>query len=384
MKKKEKTLITVQLSSHPMTAEDFGAFMRATMSKMNDEARRNPEKMRNMRSQPTALEEYTLAVMKELAHTHHLEEEAIKLNKAQAFPDILAGEAYGVEVKLTKEDRWSSTGSSIVESTRTKGIDRIYLLFGKMGGAPEFKCKPYEECMEDIAVTHSPRYRINMELEPGHTIFDKMGIPYDDLRKKDDIIEPVRLYYKTKAQERSKREMPWWIGSPSEDNATNINVRLWADVAREEEELKDDLLAQGFILFPEVLSSEFSQMALWLCTRHSILCHNIRDQFTAGGQYTLVNGLPAPQRIPHIIGIFVNLSTRIRAYLQCPSEALAEEIKVFHPELSVNEHTAEERIDIFLKEVELIVESKLRGKRDKSTALAKYVRAWFESDSIIS
>ena len=157
----------------------------------------------------TALKSNTLGIVKELAHTYNLDEKAIQLNKRQAFPDIVAGEAYGVEVKQTKEDRWSSTGSSIVESTRSKGIDRIYLLFGKMGGNPEFKCRPYEECMEDIAVTHSPRYRINMELEPGQTIFDKMKISYEELRKKEDIIEPVRVYYKKRAQEKSKKEMPW-------------------------------------------------------------------------------------------------------------------------------------------------------------------------------
>lgn len=177
MKKGKQNLITVQL-----TYEDFRTLMHDAVKTMNNEACSNPDKIRSM--DPTALEKYTLGILKELAHTYNLDEKAIQLNKRQAFPDIVAGEAYGVEVKQTKEDRWSSTGSSIVESTRSKGIDRIYLLFGKMGGNPEFKCRPYEECMEDIAVTHSPRYRINMELEPGQTIFDKMKISYEELRKK--------------------------------------------------------------------------------------------------------------------------------------------------------------------------------------------------------
>lgn len=47
---------------------------------------------------PTALEKYTLGILKELAHTYNLDEKAIQLNKRQAFPDIVAGEAYGVEV----------------------------------------------------------------------------------------------------------------------------------------------------------------------------------------------------------------------------------------------------------------------------------------------
>lgn len=99
--------------------------------------------------------------------------------------------------------------------------------------------------------------------------------------------------------------MPWWIGSPTEDTATNINLRLWSAVSSKE---ANDLLLQVFILFPEVLGSEFIQAALWLCTRHSILCHN-RDQFSAGGQYSFVNGNPQPEKIPHILGTFVNLCT---------------------------------------------------------------------------
>ena len=374
MKKGKQNLITVQL-----TYEDFRTLMHDAVKTMNNEACSNPDKIRSM--DPTALEKYTLGILKELAHTYNLDEKAIQLNKRQAFPDIVAGEAYGVEVKQTKEDRWSSTGSSIVESTRSKGIDRIYLLFGKMGGNPEFKCRPYEECMEDIAVTHSPRYRINMELEPGQTIFDKMKISYEELRKKEDIIEPVRVYYKKRAQEKSKKEMPWWIGSPTEDTATNINLRLWSAVSSKE---ANDLLAQVFILFPEVLGSEFIQAALWLCTRHAILCHNVRDQFSAGGQYSFVNGNPQPEKIPHILGTFVNLSAQIKSHLYNPSEAFSEEIKIFHSVLLEGGHTSEERMDIYLKEVKEIVENKLTGEKDKAATLAEQIQGWFKSESVIS
>ena len=89
--------------------------------------------------------------------------EEIRLVSAQYFPDIIAEKYYGVEVKSTKENHWTSTGSSIVESTRDKNVENIYMLFGKLGGkTAEFKCRPYEDCLSDIAVTHSPRYLINM------------------------------------------------------------------------------------------------------------------------------------------------------------------------------------------------------------------------------
>lgn len=86
-----------------------------------------------------------------------------------------------------------------MESTRDKNVENIYMLFGKLGGkTAEFKCRPYEDCLSDIAVTHSPRYLINMELTKEQTIFSKMGVAYDQLRNAPDSIEIVRKYYRKK------------------------------------------------------------------------------------------------------------------------------------------------------------------------------------------
>ena len=54
-------------------------------------------------------------------------------NQKQHFPDILVGEHYGIEVKSTKVNQWSSIGSSIVESTRTKEVQTNFILFANLG-----------------------------------------------------------------------------------------------------------------------------------------------------------------------------------------------------------------------------------------------------------
>lgn len=70
------------------------------------------------------------------------------------------------------------------------------LVIGKLGGnPPEFRCRPYQEVLSDIAVTHSPRYLINMELQHGETIFDKMNTTYDEFRTTENNIAKVREYY---------------------------------------------------------------------------------------------------------------------------------------------------------------------------------------------
>ena len=115
----------------------------------------------------------------------------ITLVSGGRFPDIVAARYYGIEVKSTNKDHWTSIGSSILESTRIEDVDRIFLTFGKLCDPIEFRSRPYEECMAGIAVTHYPRYQIDMALGSGETIFDKMGIPYEELRRMDDPVPPV-------------------------------------------------------------------------------------------------------------------------------------------------------------------------------------------------
>ena len=58
------------------------------------------------------------------------------------------------------------------------------MLFAKLASPIEFRCRPYEECLSEVVVTHSPRYLIDMNLAIGKTIFDKIKTPYNELRKK--------------------------------------------------------------------------------------------------------------------------------------------------------------------------------------------------------
>src|SRR5579884_2760448 len=102
------------------------------------------------------------------------------------FPDIVDDEFFGIEVKSTTSNKWQSFGNSVMESTRVSNTEKIYVLFGKLGGDPDVMVKKYEECLAEIKVTHNPRYQIDMRLGLGETILDKMGTTYDDLRTQKD------------------------------------------------------------------------------------------------------------------------------------------------------------------------------------------------------
>jgi hypothetical protein len=217
----DENIISIRNKNKLIADNAFSDFMVLTENYLNELSKNNPLNFANLTG--AELEQVSVSAMKEIAPQTPFRSEEIQLVSAQTFPDIIAEKYYGVEVKSTKQNHWTSTGSSIVESTRNQYVDNIYMLFGKLGGTPpEFKCKPYQDCLYDIAVTHSPRYLINMELEKNETIFSKMGTTYDDLRTSPDSIEQVRNYYRNKALRENKKEMPWWLSGSAAESAFNV------------------------------------------------------------------------------------------------------------------------------------------------------------------
>lgn len=220
----------------------------------------------------------------------------IYLVSGSSFPDIVANKYYGIEVKSTKKNHWTSIGSSILESTRDQNVERIYLTFGKLGKPVEFKSKPYEECLAGIAVTHYPRYQIDMRLEKGETIFDKMGIPYDELRIMDNPVEPVSKYYKNQL---GKGERLWWTG---EEKILPPIIKLWKTLTEEEKEI---CIVHGYVLFPELLGSsknKYERYALWLFAQKSVVDYSVRDTFSSGGQVPLQTNKGVTVMMPAAFG----------------------------------------------------------------------------------
>lgn len=225
------------------------------------------------------LEKYSFCVLSELSKNTSFEG-SIELVSGHYFPDIVAKKFYGLEVKTSKSGTWKTIGSSVAEGTRIKDIERIYLLFGRLTDPIDFRCRLYQECLSNVAVTHSPRYTIDMELPPGETFFDKINVPYDTLRKQESPLATIISYFK---ENLKPGETTWWLSS-NDSKTTNAIVRLWSSLERAESEL---LVLKGFCLFPELLGKnryKFHRMLLWLSTEEGIVVGNLRDQYTAGGK----------------------------------------------------------------------------------------------------
>ena len=249
-------------------------------------------------------------------------EGTIQLVTGHRFPDIVAKQYYGVEVKITKQDHWRSTGNSVLETTRIEGVEKIYLFFGKLITPPQFKFRKYEECLYNIAVTHSPRYLIDMELDNGNTIFDKMGIEYDVLRNIDDPIKEIVRYFRKIAQ---KGEEPWWMGSEDDVEATlSPTVTLWGNLSENKQNLfRNEAMAR----FPEIFGrsqTKYQNFAAWLAARHGVVDSSLRDRFTAGGQQEIeING-NVYRNIPKI---FYYLQSNAKEIIGLVSSLSVEEIR---------------------------------------------------------
>ncbi len=295
----------------------FRDLMSATDNLLNSDAKKREDYYCSRKAK--LLENDVYEAMKECSQGTPFQG-TIQLVSGSQFPDIVAGSFYGVEVKSTEKDHWTSTGSSILESTRIQNVEKIFLTFGKLGKPVRFLTRPYEECMSDIAVTHYPRYKIDMRLGIGETIFDKIGIPYDDLRQMENPVIPVSNYYKAQLK---KGESLWWASSEhQEESALPPTVRIWSSLSKEE---KEYYKVQGCALFLEIFNSQYNRYALWLVTQKGIVNTNIRDSFSSGGQVPLktIGGIEI--KMPAIFGRvkqFRNLI--IETITDCDEEILKE------------------------------------------------------------
>jgi hypothetical protein len=263
---------------------------------LNDRARKDPTLFRD--TEGRKLEPLVCRTM-ELSAKGTVFEGTIRLYSGQRFPDIVVNKRFGVEVKSTTQDHWVTTGNSVNEATRIEGVERIFVLFGKLKGSMEFRWRPYEKCLSDIAVTHSPRYRIDMNLPDGQTILDKMGISYDELRESPDPIKVVTAYYRRILK---PGQDVWWLGE-RDDATARMVVKHFCELPAAEKAL---IRAQAFVLFPEIVGpasrDKYRGVVAWLVARHGVVCSTMRDLFTAGGQVTLKTSVGEFENIPRVFG----------------------------------------------------------------------------------
>lgn len=327
---KETHIISVSASADRRNLDQaFAELMQLSEDCLN--AKSKADKSLYKKCSSSEFERVTESVLKEVAPRTPFLPDEIKLISKSTFPDIKIDGKYGVEVKTTQEDKWTSTGSSIVESTRIEEVSNIYLMFGKLGGdIPEFKCLPYADCLSSIAVTHAPRYLIDMQLNSNKrtTIFSKMNVDYETFRRKEENekINIVKDFFRKNAA-KSGKPLLWWI---EPDNAAPLQMRFYSDLTPVE---KERLVVRMLALFPEILSSEkratkYRRAATWMCSRYSVLNACMRDLVSAGGRVH-VPGFPTGKMVPQSIGFLYAHVGSVVKLLNDPDGAFVSDTKEY-------------------------------------------------------
>ncbi len=188
-------------------------------------------------------------------------------------------------------------------------------------GDVEFQVKPYEACLSDIGVTHSPRYDIDMCLREDETIFEKMEISYDDFRNHPEPVEVLKSYYRPLL---SEGQTLWWMGN--DEVATPPVLTMWNALEKDAEEY---YTAKGFALFPELIAGDsrtkYTRMVFWLVTNHGVINHALRDKYSGGGRKDFtINGVEyqGKPKVLYILNCKKNLVKEL--ILQADHEELRE------------------------------------------------------------
>lgn len=307
--------------------QDFEELLEKAKSDLNQQALNKPEYFSNRGGTKFEQDVYA-SICKHAKNTSF--EDKIELVSGHRFPDIVAylneTKGLGIEVKTSIKNQWKSVGGSIFENTRLVGIERIYLFFGKLIQPPEFRYRKYEDCLYNVAITHSPRYLIDMDLSDGETIFDKIGISYDDLRKSNRPFAPIKDYLR-KALSKNNEDI-WWVDNveAKDSEAKEISVRLWGNLSSSK---KAELRIEAISLFPQIFgqhSKKYAKLATWLVAKHGVVAPSLRDTFTAGGKVTLTLNNTVHENLPQI---YVHLQENNKLIKTTIEQTSIEDLKYY-------------------------------------------------------
>lgn len=256
--------------------------------------------------------------IKEVAINSGVSSELIVQSGPQTFPDIVI-ENWGIEIKRAKKDSWQSTGNSIREGTKVKGLQQTYLFFLKECDNPDIKYGLYEDYLSEVVVTHSPRYLIDMNINPNENIFSKINESYENFTG-GEAIKIIKKYY------AGQKKDLWWIDNQEEETVTDIYAKTFTDL---NDIQRKDFIVKSFALFPELWGSnhriKFKRAAILLIEEYGCVSTNLRDIFTAGGQSEIhLNGQII--RIPKMLALLRSCAAQIKNFLQSSTRQELEEI----------------------------------------------------------
>lgn len=225
---------------------------------------------------------------------------------AHRFPDVIINTShgnFGIEVKSSKSKNWETLGGSINESTKVPGLNEVFILFGKnINDRIHIKIKEFSKCVKSVAVTHSPRYLIDMEIEDGCDIFSILNTTYQDVCSNNQPFKVFKEYFKEKARKSNAKF--WFLSDDENERRSETYQELeWKFFNKITCKERIKLISEAIILYPSDLfgnqRSIYDNANLFFLGRN-VISNSMRDNFTAGGR-VLIHGYAVPQKYSLLI-----------------------------------------------------------------------------------
>jgi len=217
------------------------------------------------------------------------------------FPDIIINTphgSWGIEVKSSKSKNWETLGGSINESTKVSGLNEIFILFGKnINNRVDVRIKEFYRCVKSVAVTHSPRYLIDMEIEDGNDIFSLLNTTYQSVCSHNQPFDIFKEYFKEKARKSNNKF--WFLSDDENERSSETYQELeWKFFNKITDQEKIKLISEAIILYPFDLfgcsRSVYDNANLFFLGRN-VISNSMRDIFTAGGKIN-IHGYEVPKK----------------------------------------------------------------------------------------
>ena len=288
--------------------EEFEQVLSEVLSYLTKDAHSHPEKYE------TSGQSFELPVVEGLKSILGADNVEYKPG-SHAFPDVRikdrSGKWWGIEVKSTTQGSWKINGNSIVGESRALDLEDVYVVFGKIKRAnSEFRFKRLEDSVSGVAVTHSPRFLIDLDQNPNDTLFKQLKMTMRDFEQSKNPIKIIADYYQSLGKEA------WWLPESSKSEETSpFIIRFFKDLPQCE---KDGLIGYAIVHYPEVLmpksTKKYNRFMKYLAVSKSILSPSLRDIFTAGGKFeTEIDGKKI--RLPHVFETIKRYKSTIQTEL---------------------------------------------------------------------
>lgn len=248
------------------------------------------------------------------------------------FPDIdiiIDGQRYGVELKSRNNGTWTTNGNSVFESISSEDYCEIYLLFGskeKSSNHYFVRYAPYWQVTSAITVTHSPRFKIDMDSDI--SVFHS-EIEYNRLREMSDKKKVIFLQNYLK---ENTSGVKWFV--PQENESIKpISLNSLDSTIREK------VQSEVFVLFPQDLirksqgtfHSDYSRCSEYLITTYFYYSSSFRDFFSAGGKWKYKGS-----EFPRVIKKMKNCYLQINEILTTANDEFKEEAYQSWQELEID------------------------------------------------